>query len=163
MRIAFDLDDTLIPVIQDTFPVEKPRSWWGRLLAPELIRTGAAELMRTLRRNQCELWVYTTSMRSPRHIRQIFFSYGIRLGGVVNYQKHWQWLVSQTSFPHCSKYPPAFGIDLLIDDSEGVRMEGEQFHFSVLHLHPATEDWVSVVLERINQSFDPPIVLPNQV
>ena len=41
----------------------------------------------------------------------------------------------------CSKYPPAFGIDLLIDDAEGVSIEGERFGFRVFRISGNDLSW----------------------
>ena len=40
-------------------------------------------------------------------------------------------------------------VNLLIDDLEGVRMEGERFGFRVLRLAPDDENWVEKVLREI--------------
>jgi hypothetical protein len=45
----------------------------------------------------------------------------------------------------CTKYPPQFAIDLLIDDSEGVRLESERHAFAMLVVDPADEEWVAKV------------------
>src|SRR5260370_42028585 len=124
MRIAFDLDDTLIPSRAEAFAVERPRGFLGRLLAAEHLRQGTTDLLHSLRRHRCELWVYTTSLRTPGYIRRLFRCYGVRLGGAINQDLHWRWLERQPPEYRCSKYPPAFGIDLLGDDSQGVLMGG---------------------------------------
>ncbi len=49
-----------------------------------------------------------------------------------------------------SKYPPAFGIDLHIDDSEGVGLEGERHGFTVVVVSPEDPDWVTRVLEAVD-------------
>jgi hypothetical protein len=59
MRIAFDLDDTLIPSSADLFPVERPRGVFGRFLASEWLRRSAPELMHALKKHRCEVWVCT--------------------------------------------------------------------------------------------------------
>src|SRR5262245_38810912 len=128
MRIAFDLDDTLIPC-GHSFPVERP-TLLARLFGAEPLRLGAVELLKELRQRGDEVWVYTTSLRSPWTVRCQFFAYGVRLGGVVNSDRH----VHQLSrgWPNhrdVSKYPPAFGIHLLVDDLEGVALEGRRFGF----------------------------------
>jgi hypothetical protein len=41
-------------------------------------------------------------------------------------------LKTSAGFHSSSKFPPLFGIDLIIEDSEGVKLEGEQFGFKVL-------------------------------
>lgn len=48
-----------------------------------------------------------------------------------------------------SKFPLAFGIDLHIDDSEGVRMEGEAHGFRVLVVRPDDERWTLRVLDAV--------------
>ncbi|OUJ75522.1 hypothetical protein BXP70_05805 [Hymenobacter crusticola] len=41
-----------------------------------------------------------------------------------------------------TKHPPSFGIDWLIDDSEGVRLEAAQHGFSMLVVQPEDAHWV---------------------
>jgi hypothetical protein len=159
MRVAFDLDDTLIPWRSDLFPVERPRGFFGRFFAPERLRRGAPDLMHALVLHGCDLWVYTTSSRTPRYIKHLFSCYGVQIGGAINQEIHWEWLKQQPSARRCSKYPPAFGIDLLIDDSEGVCMEGQQFGFRVVHVRPDDPDWVQVVVTEVNKGLSSPLVL----
>src|SRR5262245_27162960 len=159
MRIAFDLDDTLIPSHPDLFAVERPRGLLGRLFAAEHFRHGTGELLGALARHGCDLWVYTTSLRSPRYIRALFRCYGVRLGGAINSETHWAWLRRQPPSHHCSKYPPAFGIDLLVDDSAGVWQEGQQFRFNVLRVAPSDGDWAARVLAEVNRGRAAPVVL----
>jgi hypothetical protein len=52
-----------------------------------------------------------------------------------------------------SKYPPAFNIDLHVDDSEGVRMEGDLHGFRVVVVRPDDEDWTQKVLEAVPTSI----------
>src|SRR5262245_33690963 len=160
MRIAFDLDDTLIPSTRDLFPVERPRGYLGRLFAAEGLRFGTRGLLDVLARARFDLWVYTSSLRAPHYIRRLFRCYGIRLGGAINSDGHWRWLEQQPPARRCSKYPPAFGIDLLIDDSEGVWMEGQTHGFKVLRLRPDDADWTRTVLSEVNTHFATALVLP---
>ena len=46
----------------------------------------------------------------------------------------------------CSKYPPAFGIDVLVDDSQGAVLEGKRYGFQVIQVSPQDEQWVENVL-----------------
>jgi hypothetical protein len=136
MRIAFDLDNTLIRC-GHAFPLSTPqRRMWARLLGGERLREGVKELTDYCQQQGWEVWVYTTSYRSAWHIRWLFWLHGIRLGGVVNQQRH-----NREARVRCTKHPPSFGIDLLIDDSEGVRIEGERHGFRVLVVAPEDERW----------------------
>jgi hypothetical protein len=148
MRIAFDIDNTLIP-LRDDFPVEPsvPFSllrFWFR----ESLREGTRRLLRELRAGGCDIWLYTTSGREPSYLRSWFFLLGVPLGGVVNYHRHEQ-LMRSGGCPNCSKYPPAFGIDLLVDDSDGVALEGRMHDFDVLVVELGEIDWTEKVLAAV--------------
>ena len=140
MRLAFDLDNTLIRCGHD-FPLSTPqRGLWAKLLGHEPLRHGIKELTDHCRQRGWEVWVYTTSYRSAWRIRRLFWLYGIGLDGVVNQQRH-----DREARARCTKHPPSFGIDLLIDDSEGVRIEVERHGFRVLVVAPEDAQWAAKV------------------
>ena len=142
MRISFDIDDTLVV---GELPCEQFVPWWWRWRYPELLRRGTRSLMRELVLRRCDLWIYTTSFRSERYLRGWFRSIGVRLGGAVNQQCHERVVGRQGP----SKYPPAFNIDLHIDDCEGVAIEGRRHGFNVLVVAPDDSDWTTRVLQAI--------------
>jgi hypothetical protein len=146
MRIAFDIDDTLIPAVPGAFAVTWPRGLMGRLFAQEPLREGAVPLLRALAREGWDVWVYTTSLRTPAYLSGLFWCHGVRLRGVVNQERHWRWLEKQRGSDRCSKYPPAFGIALLVDDSEGVWEESVRFRFPMVLVRPGDADWAGKVL-----------------
>ena len=119
MNIAFDLDNTLI---SSNFPPEECR-WLRRMFLKERLRRGTKWLFRHLRSRGHRIWIYTTSCRSEKYISRLFHAHGLNLDGIVNLDRH------NLKTPPCSKYPPAFGIDLLIDDSPGVEREGRTHGF----------------------------------
>jgi hypothetical protein len=149
MRISFDIDDTL--VCGPSVPVEQFVAWWRRWRYPEPLRVGTRDLMRELICRRCEVWIYTTSYRSPRYLRGWFRSLGIRLGGVVNQDRHERVVGRQGP----SKYPPAFEIDLHIDDSEGVWEEGRLHHFPMVVVSPEDPAWVLRILEAVERKSEP--------
>jgi len=118
VRVSFDLDDTLI--CRTPTPTEPPLPYWRRWRHPEPLRLGAVSLIRSLRARDCSVWVYTTSFRSPASIRGWLRAHGTPVDGVVNQGCHDR--VVDRSGP--SKYPPAFGIDLHVDDLPGGRSKG---------------------------------------
>ena len=67
MRIAFDLDGTLVPKPGSVMPVERC-GLVARAVSREPIRKGAPGLLRSLRHRGHEVWLYTTSFRSPARI-----------------------------------------------------------------------------------------------
>jgi hypothetical protein len=148
MRISFDVDDTL--VCGPAVPTEQFVPWWRRWWYPESLRRGTRSLMRELLARRCQLWIYTTSYRSPRYLRGWFASFGIPIDGVVNQDRH-ERVIKRSAFPGYapSKYPPAFGIDLHVDDSEGVAMEGREHNFRVAVVSPDDLDWTTRVLAAV--------------
>jgi hypothetical protein len=142
MRIAFDLDGTLIPLPGSAMAIE-PRRLLPWLVSREHVRQGAPMLLRELRRDGREVWIYTTSLRGPARLRLWFAALGVQLDGIVNSARHAAVMAERSI--GCSKYPPAFGVELLIDDAEGVSLEGERFGFSVLRLLEEDGSWCAAV------------------
>jgi hypothetical protein len=66
---------------------------------------------------------------------------GVRLDRVVNQVRH-----DAAVAVAAAKHPPAFGIDLLVDDPEGVRIEGERSGFAVLHIREDDLMWCDGIL-----------------
>ena len=146
MIISFDLDDTLIPGAKQ-FATEK-RSIFQRLLGIEEIRVGTVELIKACQRKGHKVYIYTTSLRSVQKISWMFYTYGIRLDKVINVTLHDRMLSNKQSKP--SKYPPAFGIDLHIDDAEGVELEGRRFNFRTMIIHPGNTHWTDDILKVLD-------------
>ena len=148
MRISFDLDDTLI-CYQEGVPCETALLPLLKFLLNEPLRQGARALIADLQHRGCDVWICTSSSRSPLLVRIWLALYGIRVGRIVTqetYERHLK-RFSDTDPP--SKNPRAFGIDLHIDDSEGVRLEGEQYGFDVLVVAPDDREWVQKVTETV--------------
>jgi hypothetical protein len=146
MRIAFDLDGTLTPIGIGQFSASVaslPMSLFFR----EPLRDGAVQLMRELSSNGHELWIYTSSLRTRFYIWLWFLSVGVRLKGVVNGDVHAKITHGKTSKP--SKFPPAFGIDILVDDSVGVEIEGRKHGFRVLTVLPCDSNWTHKVIQAV--------------
>jgi hypothetical protein len=148
MRIAFDLDNTLIPCGSE-FPtvgvLPKPLM---NLCGWEPLREGTVELMTYLKAQGNEIWIYTTSLRNASSVKWLFLLYGIRIDGVVNQQIHNRKVRSENIY--CSKYPPAFGIDVLIDDQEGVQVEAAKYNFDMIWIKPEDTNWVEKVKKVYN-------------
>jgi hypothetical protein len=145
MRVAFDLDGTLL---ECGFAFPTTKKWakvWMNLCGIEALREGSIELMRFFHQQGDEVWIYTTSYRSPAYIRLLFLLHGFKVRGVVNQAIHEQKLRKRPDWPRCSKYPPAFGIDLLIDDQEGVKREAERYGFQMIQIRPEDNAWVEKV------------------
>jgi hypothetical protein len=107
--------------------------------------------MNGLRQSGWEVWIYTTSHRRPSAVRRWLWCHGIRVGKVINQDVHDRHLKrSRNDYPP-SKNPRAFGIDLHIDDSEGVRMEGHTHGFRVVVIDPHDEAWADSVWAAVEK------------
>lgn len=151
MNISFDLDDLLINGIK-RFEVEKP-GFLQSFLASEHLRLGTIGLFKILRSRGHHIHIYTTSLRSPFKIRRLFWAHGISLNGIFNKTLHDRAIKNLNL--SCSKYPPMFGIDLHIDDSEGVGKEAEKFGFRVLIIGEHDPKWTERVLQEVAEMISP--------
>ncbi len=151
MRISFDVDDTLVchglNLASETGRL--PPFILRRLCEP--LRRGTRSLMDELRRNGWSIWIYTSSGRTPFQMRLWMFLHCIRVDGIINETRHRRELAGRTFSRLPSKYPPGFAIDLHVDDSEGVRMEGEEHGFRVIVVNPDDERWTEKVLNTVNK------------
>ncbi len=150
MRISFDLDDTLtcpsVKVPRERGFLASLSLWWFG----EPLRHGTRSLIAELRRRGWSIWIYTTSSRSPWQIRNWLLLHGIHVHGIVNSERHRTTPGSRFIRRLPSKFPPAFGIDLHVDDSEGVRMEGQAYGFRVVQVDPHDIFWMHKVLHAVD-------------
>lgn len=144
MRIAFDLDNTLIRNDVDFALAPARRSFWQKLLRTEPLRLGVQELFAFCRQQGWQVWIYTTSYRSPFYIRAMLWVYDLRVEGIINQARHTQQVQVRST-----KHPPTFGIQVLIDDSRGVQLEGECFGFSVIQIDPQDVRWVDTIKSQL--------------
>lgn len=152
IRVSFDIDDTLAchpchsAAEKNRLPAVIHR-WLG-----EPLRVGTRALIRELRRRGCSIWIYTSSGRTPFYIRRWLLLHGIHIDGVVNSERHRHGLAVHGFSNAPSKFPPAFGIDLHVDDSEGVLMEGNTHGFRVVVVRPDDVHWAQRVLDAVTRS-----------
>jgi FMN phosphatase YigB (HAD superfamily) len=145
MIISFDLDDTLVPGTK-RFETEN-QNFFQRLTRIEKIRLGTVNLFKELRAKRHNIYIYTTSFRPITKIKLTFYSYGIPVDNVINQQKHDRELKANRTTP--SKYPPAFGIDVHVDDSAGLRTEGERFNFRTIIVDENDRDWGRTIINNL--------------
>jgi FMN phosphatase YigB (HAD superfamily) len=151
MRISFDLDDTLI-CYDPAVPRERNRMpFWCRAWFSEPMRAGTIELMQELSQRGHELWIYTTSYREPKTLKRWFRFHGVRIERVVNQTVH-EKIVRRDRTPFfVSKFPPAFEIDLHIDDQDDLREAGERLGFRVLTIRLDDAQWTKAVLKLVDE------------
>jgi len=142
MTISFDLDDTLIPGTK-VFETEG-QNLLQRITGTERIRKGTVELFKELRKRRHRIYIYTTSFRPAVKAKWTFLTYGIPVDRVINQQCHDKELREKKT--QCSKYPPAFGIDVHVDDSPGLAVEGERFNFKTIIVKETDQRWTERIL-----------------
>ena len=150
MRIAFDLDDTLIPC-NVRFPLEpEPRNFIRRIMASERLRLGTPGLINRLWSAGHEVVVYTTSFRGSVYTKLLFRAYGTQVGQVINVPVHQRKIRTLGErYKMCTKYPPAFKIDLLIDNCGGIAIESQRYEFEMLQVDPRDEHWLDQIDEYL--------------
>jgi hypothetical protein len=145
MIISFDLDDTLIPGTK-TFETED-QNLLQKLTGIEKIRKGTIQLFKELRTRGHGIYIYTTSFRPTLKAKLTFLSYGIPVDKVINQQCHDRELKENRT--KCSKFPPAFGIDIHVDDSQGLKIEGAKFNFRTIILDEKDPAWADKILRTV--------------
>ncbi|WP_336718426.1 HAD family hydrolase [Chryseobacterium mucoviscidosis] len=146
MKISFDLDDTIIS--NNRFPLEK-ETFWAKIIGCERIRSGTVTLFKALRDRKHTIYIYTTSYRSTLKIKLMFLSYSIPVDFIINQQLHDRKVKKKGK--NISKFPPEFGIDIHIDDSAGVEIEGKKFGFKTIIISPDEVDWSNIILKKIDE------------
>ncbi len=147
MIISFDIDNTLIPYSSE-FEVEN-KSICARLIGAESIRLGTIDLFNELEGRGHEVWIYTTSFRSPLNLRRTFKAHGLNPTTIINEKINKQKLKKHNC--SASKNPKLFGIDIHIDDSRGVEIEGFQYGFATIIIGISDDNWVSVVSDGVRK------------
>ncbi|MBC7863918.1 MAG: hypothetical protein IAF38_13160 [Bacteroidia bacterium] len=145
MVISFDLDDLLIPGTKK-FDTES-QNLFQKITGVEKIRKGTIALFRELRERGHSIYIYTSSYRKQSSINFIFKSHGIPVDFAINRQIHNKELKERKNIS--SKLPSAFGIDLHIDDSDGVAIEGERFNFRIIIIKEDDCNWIKSILNKI--------------
>lgn len=147
MKISFDLDGTLIPLGEKAFPVERKKAFQKKLEI-EPLRVGTKSIFKALKMAGHEVGIYTTSFRSQRMIRFWLWSYGLKADFIINEQLAGPKLRQLNV--GASKYPPAFNIDLHIDDLPGIAMEGERYEFETILVDNSTQNLEAILPDISN-------------
>ena len=154
MTISFDLDDTLIPTTT-RFKTES-RTIFQKRLGIEEIRAGTITLIKDCQAKGHKIYIYTTSLRAVNKIWLTFYTYGIRIDKIINQRVHEE-TMSRLSL-NASKYPPAFNIDIHIDDSKGVALEGQRYNFRTIIIDNDDNNWTAYILNQLLTKKTGPLI-----
>lgn len=152
MKVSFDLDDTLF-VSPVNFKTEKELRFPFNKIYKERLRFGTINLLKHLREQNIEVWIYTTSFRSERYIRNLFRCYGIKLDAVVNGERHANEIQRNKTEAMPSKFPGFYRIDLHIDDDVSVAQNGRTFGFEVFLVGEQDDEWDDKIMREIEKKY----------
>ena len=150
IKISFDLDEVLF-VSPKTHKTEKELPFPLNKIFIERVRFGAPKLINELQKRGYEVWVYTSSYRTERYIKCLFWLYGVRFNEIVNAQRHLREVQRDKKETLPQKLPNRYRISLHIDDEEVVCSYGKAYGFEVYQLDAQDDDWEEKILERMNQ------------
>jgi len=102
-----------------------------------------------LQRDGHVVHIYTTSLRSKNKIRWSLILHGVKVKSIITEVENQRTLKSHNI--NSSKYPPAFGFDLHIDDAEGVGVEADQFGFEAIIIKPSDKNWTAKIKQQVRQ------------
>lgn len=150
MIVSFDLDETLF-VSEKDFKTEPTLHFPMNVIYREKLRLGTVELMRYIREQNIQLWIYTNSDRSERYIKGLFRCYGIKLDQVVNAERHMREVQANKTECMPSKYPSKYRIDLHIDDDAAIAQNGKDYGFHVFIVREQDDEWSEKVKKEIER------------
>ncbi len=148
MIVSFDLDDTLF-VSPLTHETEKELPFPFNRLYKERLRKGTISLIHTLQSQGNKAYVYTTSYRSERYIKNLFHHYGIQFDRIINGATHEKEVQGGKSEAMPSKYPSRYRIDLHIDDDISVLQNGKIYGFRVFLIGGQDDAWTEKILAEL--------------
>ena len=151
MTVSFDLDDLLI--LSDKKAATEPGGFLQRILGIEPLRSGTKDLFAALRKNGHKIFIYTTSFRSERRIRLTFLLQGLKIDRIINQNEHDR--ICRRNNIRYSKYPPAFGIDVHVDDLPGVGIEAQRSGYEAIIIDPNDPQWTIKILTRLSYLENP--------
>ena len=147
MRVSFDLDEVLF-VSPKTHKTEPQLRFPFNKIYKERLRLGTPELIRSLQEMGYEVWVYTSSFRSEKYIRNLFRHYHVKYDGIVNGTRHMKEVQKGHKEILPQKLPSHYRISLHIDDEAVICTMGRQYGCNVYQLEAQDDDWKEKIIAR---------------
>ena len=150
MRVSFDLDEVLF-VLPETHKTEPPLVFPLNMIFRERLRLGTPDLINRLQALGYDVWVYTSSYRSERYIKCLFFLYGVRFDGIVNAMRHLKEVQRNNATTLPQKMPSKYRISLHIDDETVICSSAMQYGFNAYQLDAQDDEWEEKIIARAEQ------------
>ncbi|MDE6665835.1 MAG: HAD family hydrolase [Ruminococcus sp.] len=148
MIVSFDLDETLF-INPEKVPAENKLRFPLDRIYRDRLRKGTLELLQWINNSGIKLWIYTTSCRSERYIKNIFRHYGVKIDNIINGKRHAEEVQKNNTEILPSKYPSKYHIDLHVDDEISVYQNGISYGFRVYLLKENDIDWINNIRAEI--------------
>ncbi len=150
MRVSFDLDEVLF-VSPETHKTEPMLHFPMNKIFKERLRLGTPDVIRSLQDMGYEVWVYTSSFRSEKYIRNLFRCYKVRFDGIVNGTRHLREVQQGHAETLPQKLPSRYRISLHIDDEAIVCSMGRQYGYNVFELNAPDDQWKEKIIARAEE------------
>lgn len=150
MRVSFDLDEVLF-VSPKTHKTEPELRFPLNRIYKERLRLGTPSLINKLQSMGYEVWVYTSSFRSERYIKTLFWLYGVRFDGIVNGTRHLKEVQRDHKTILPQKLPNHYRISLHVDDESVICTLGPQYGFRTYQLEAQDDDWEEKIIARAEE------------
>ncbi len=150
MRVSFDLDEVLF-VSPKTHKTEPELKFPLNRIYKERLRLGTPILINKLQSMGYEVWVYTSSFRSERYIKTLFWLYGVRFDGIVNGTRHLKEVQRDHKTVLPQKLPNHYRISLHVDDESVICTLGPQYGFRAYQLDAQDDDWKEKIIARAEE------------
>lgn len=146
MKISFDLDEVLF-VSPEKYKTEEALKFPFNHIFKERLRLGTIDLIHRLQDEGFEVWVYTSSFRSIKYIRNLFRLYNIRFDDIINGDRHINEVQKDKRDTVPQKLPSKYRISLHIDDENNIVACGKMYGYNVLKIYEPDDAWTDKVLE----------------
>ena len=150
MRVSFDLDEVLFVFPEQVKAEPELKFPWNRMYK-ERLRLGTPELIRTLQSLGYEVWVYTSSFRTEKYIKNLFRHYGVKFDGIVNGTRHLNEVQKGSSQILPQKVPNRYRIALHVDDESVICSYGREYGFEAFQLEGPDDEWKEKVIARAEE------------
>ncbi|MBQ8679368.1 MAG: HAD family hydrolase [Treponema sp.] len=150
MRVSFDLDEVLF-VSPRTHKTEPELFFPLNKIFKERLRLGTPDLIHTLQKLGFDVWIYTSSFRSEKYIKRLFWLYGIKFNGIVNGDRHLREVQGNRREILPQKVPPKYSISLHIDDESVICSYGREMGFEAYQLDAPDDQWKEKVIAKAEE------------
>ena len=145
MRVSFDLDEVLF-VDEKTHKTEPALLFPLNRIYKERLRLGTPKLINKMQELGYEVWIYTSSFRSEKYIKNLFRNYGVKFDGIVNGNRHLKEVQRNNKTVLPQKVPSRYRISLHVDDETVICSQSRQYGYDAYQLDAQDDEWADKII-----------------